>query len=380
MQEPTRPIGLYLHVPFCRRKCRYCDFYSRPPVGEEMDRFVDAVAREAAMQAPDGASVSTVYFGGGTPSMLGADRLGRLLELLGRRFRIAPGAEITVEANPLDVTEEWAEACLDAGFTRVSIGLQSVDPDQLQFLGRAHRPREGFASVRAARRAGFDNIGVDIIYGLPGWTVESAVKGVREIVSQGVPEHVSAYQLTYTEHTPLGRDLEAGAVRKLGDEEESDIYFAVFDALAEMGYESYEVSNFAKPGCRALHNANYWRHVDYLGLGPSAHSFLWPERSWNAGTLEDWFAAIGRGELPRAGSERLTADQLAAEAVMLAMRTAEGLHLGEYRRRYGRDLPADRKSVIEELAAERLVRLEGERLMPTRRGLAVADWLALELI
>ncbi|MFO7900193.1 MAG: radical SAM family heme chaperone HemW [Planctomycetota bacterium] len=393
----TSQFGVYVHVPFCRRKCRYCDFYSRPPGEGELDRYVDALIREGELRArsvrltgqtntcPTGHSASarvrTVYFGGGTPSMLGAERLARLLSAVREQFDLAADAEITVEVNPLDVTPGLAAGCLDAGFSRVSVGVQSVIEEELGFLGRLHQAPDGPRSVEILRAAGFGEIGIDLIYGLPKQTPAMAEERVRLAVESCRPTHVSAYQLTYAEGTPLWDDLQSGRIRRHTEDEAHALFRRVHETLAELGYPAYEVSNFSLGDeHRSRHNSSYWRHVPYVGLGPSAHSFDGGTRSWNVADVDRYLAALADGNPPTEGSETLTDEQLAAETIMLSLRTTDGLDLDAFRQRFGRDLVAERREAMEAAADRGLVLLSDARLRPTLDGLAVADRLVSELI
>jgi oxygen-independent coproporphyrinogen-3 oxidase len=375
-------FGVYVHVPFCRRKCRYCDFCSRPPRGgAELDAFVDAVLCEVDLSRNgELAPAATVYAGGGTPSLLGADRLRRLLGTLRERWDVAVNAEITVEANPLDVTSSWAVAARQAGCNRLSLGVQSIIEEDLRFLGRCHRASDGPRAAETARDAGFDEIGIDLIYGLPKQTPAMLEQRLRLAVEACRPTHVSCYQLTYHEGTPLGRELRAGRYRRFTQEEEHELFVTLHRTLADLGYPAYEVSNFSRNDeHRSRHNSRYWRHVPYIGLGPSAHSFLPPVRSWNADDVDAWLTALGRGELPPGGCEILSDEELATEAVMLALRTTDGLDLAGYRDRFGRDLPDAHRAAVDRAVRRGLLEVQEGRLRPTLDGLAVADRLAVEL-
>ena len=374
------PAGLYLHVPFCRRKCRYCDFYSRPVREGELDLLVACALVEMDIRSVEVGRLGTIYLGGGTPSLLGASHVAQLLDGIGRRFDVERSAEITVEANPLDVTEEWASACIEAGANRLSVGVQSVDEGDLRFLGRAHHAPDGPAAVERARRAGVSNMGIDLIYGLPGQTPGVIRDRIRTAVDSCRPEHVSCYQLTYASDTPLGRDAAAGHVTPLAEDAEYDLFMCVHETMAKLGYPAYEVSNFARDArLRARHNSNYWLHVNYIGLGPSAHSFVSPVRSWNVTSFDEYARRLDSGELATEGVESLTREQLATEAVMLALRTTDGLDLGSHGRRYGNTPLETRGEVVERLVGEGLIALEGGALRPSVRGLAVADSIAREL-
>jgi oxygen-independent coproporphyrinogen-3 oxidase len=420
--------GIYIHIPFCRSKCPYCDFCSRPPQCDaEVDAYVEAVIAEATLRAvadpADAEPADTVYVGGGTPSLIGSERPARMLDAVRASFGIADGAEITIEANPLDVTSRWAAGCLDAGINRISIGVQSVIEDDLRFLGRAHRAPGGPLAVETARDVGFEEIGVDLIYGLPKQTPAMLRDRLTLAIEACRPTHVSCYQLTIHEGTPLHADLRSRRIAEPDEETQLALFRCVHEALAELGYPAYEVSNFSLHGeHRSRHNSRYWAGAPYVGLGVAAHSFLPPSvtgpsrpraapvrdgvesepvcgqggrdtggdsasravdgatvRSWNTESIENYIASMRAGRPAEAGREELSAEQLADERVLLALRTSDGLDLAAYRQLTGRDLAARNREVIDRAVADGLLVLAGDRLIPTVDGLAVADRLAAEL-
>jgi len=372
-------IGLYVHVPFCRSKCRYCDFCSRPPAPGEMDRFLRAIESEILLRACD-RPARTLYFGGGTPSFLGIARLGGMLRGLRRAFRLQPDCEITVEANPCDLTSEWLSACRAAGVNRLSVGVQGMRDEDLRFLGRAHTVADAVAAVQRARAAGFDNLGIDLIVGLPGHTAGITREILIQAFAAFAPEHLSCYQLTCAPGTALHEAVERGQVRMPEAETEADIFMTTHETCEALGYEGYEVSNFARTEAfRSRHNSAYWTHRDYLGFGPSAHSFLNPVRSWNTTSLTEYCASLERGELPEAGQERLTAAQRAAEIILLGLRTRDGFSLEELREAGGVDLAAEKGLVLARAESDALLRCNAGRVEPTLKGMAVADQLAVAL-
>ena len=322
------PRHLYVHVPFCARRCVYCDFSIAVRRDVPVDDYVSAVARELEIRFPEGErwEVSTLYLGGGTPSRLGAAGVSRLLETFTRRIEIAPSAEVTLEANPDDVTAEAAEAWRDAGVNRLSIGAQSFDDAVLSWMHRTHDAAQVGRAVDAARRAGIDDVSVDLIFALP----ETIRRSWRTDLSRALalePTHVSLYGLTIEPHTPLGRWRQRGEVDEPPDERYEAEFLMAHETLADAGFEHYEVSNFARPGRRARHNSSYWKRVPYAGVGPSSHGFDGSERRWNEPAYAEWGRRLAEGSDPVAGSECLTGEDVAAERIYLGLRTIDGLTL-----------------------------------------------------
>jgi len=378
IEDSRDGLGVYVHVPFCRSKCRYCDFSSHVPAAGEMDRYANALATEIELRAIP-RPVATVYFGGGTPSFFGADRLCAALARIGDAFSLSPDCEITIEANPSDVTAEWLAAIRAAGVNRLSLGIQSLRDEELRFLGRRHGVAEAVGAVRRAREAGFDNLSVDLIAGLPGDTAESVANSLKDAVAKLAPEHVSCYQLTVAGGTPLAEAVKRGEVRMPDADAQADILIAVHETLGRLGYAGYEVSNFARAAeYRSRHNSATWRGEDYIGLGPAAHSFLNPVRSWNTSNTDDYCAALEQGTLPVGGEERLTSTQHAWEIILLGLRTTDGVSL-EKLLALGFDLPAEKEAELCQAFSSGLIRRSTDRVVPTLRGMALADRLALEL-
>jgi oxygen-independent coproporphyrinogen-3 oxidase len=376
--------GLYLHVPFCSAICPYCDFAVTRGGPDRRAAYVEAVVSEAGLSAGRwraAEAFDTLYLGGGTPSILAAGELERLLAALGRHLPVAPGARLFLEANPEDASPGKLAELRALGVSTLSLGVQSFDPRALKFLGRRHTPEAARRAVAAALEAGFPTVSVDLIFGLPAehQGPTSLERTLEETVALA-PHHVSCYQLTFHQGTPFGRGLERGTIRELPEPAQAAAYERVLAVLTAAGYEPYEVSNFARrtpdgADHRSAHNRKYWDHTPYLGLGPSAHSFDGRCRWWNERDEEAWRRRIGAGERPVAGEETLSDEELALEALMLGLRTAEGVDLERYRERFGVDLVARNQALVERLAAEGLVAVADGRLRPTLRGFAVADGL-----
>ncbi len=313
------PEMLYIHVPFCHSKCAYCDFYSTPRP-ELMERFVDAVTAEAAERCPEGFAPSTIYIGGGTPSMMPPALLGRMMEGMPR-----PAAglrEFTVEANPEDVTPAWTEGLLThTRADRVSMGVQSLDDTELSAIGRRHTARQAREAYGTLREGGVSNISLDLIYGLPGQTLDSWRRSLEGVLALR-PDHLSAYLLSYEPRTRLGVMLAKGLVEEASEETASQMYAILCETAREAGYEHYEISNFALPGRRAVHNSGYWDGTPYIGLGPGAHSFYGGVRGSVTPNLSRYLAAGGRGMFE---PERENDDERFNDIIITSLRTARGL-------------------------------------------------------
>lgn len=343
-------LGLYLHIPFCRSKCRYCDFYSLPRAEGEMDRYVRALTAQLIRQAPltAGYGVDTIYFGGGTPSYLGWRRLTSLLETALDHYRVCPDSEITLEANP-DSLEDPGQVreLVSAGFNRVSLGVQSADDGELRAMGRVHTFAQARSAVRAARTGGIENLSLDLIYGLPDQTMDRWRRTVERVLELE-PEHLSCYGLKLEEGTPLWRQREELTLPD-GDRQ-ADMVLWTVDRLAAAGYEQYEISNFARSGFASRHNQKYWDLSPYLGFGPGAHSDFGGVRYAWARSLADYCRAIeDGGEPPLSEKAAISLRERAGEYVMLGLRTARGLDRRAFEDRYGLSFaPVER--VLEGLA------------------------------
>ncbi len=371
--------GLYLHIPFCSAICPYCDFAVLTGGPERRARFTDHLVREIGMWSSGSEpfrGMDTVYFGGGTPSALSPEHLGRIIEAARAYLPIREDAWIFLEANPEDVTPESVLAWRDLGVRTLSLGIQSFDAEALAFLGRRHSPEQARRSVGLARGAGFHTVALDLIYGLPGQSVEAWRRTLETAISLQ-PDHISCYQLTIHEGTPFGFRLERGKLAEAPEETQAELFLLTHALLRDAGWPGYEVSNFARsPEHQSRHNRKYWNHTPYLGVGPSAHSFFGNRRWWNERKIKPYETRIDLGERPVAGSEDLSAEDLALEAVMLGIRTAEGIDLKRFQERYGVDLLERNAALVERMYRAGLLRMERGRLVPTLRGLAIADTLA----
>lgn len=377
MEAPlTSHAGIYVHVPFCTRVCPYCDFAVRTGGPQARDRYVRALLTEIEARPEGPGTVDTVYLGGGTPSVLDPDSLGRILEAVGTRWRLHPDTWVSLEANPEDIAPERLRAWRDLGVRTVSLGVQSFVDAELRFLGREHDAATAVRAVQESLSAGFPIVSVDLIFGLPGQTAANWSEQLRRAAALS-PQHISCYQLTVHEGTRFGRLRDRGTLQEMPDPEQAALFRLTHEVLGGRGYEGYEVSNFAAaPEHRSRHNSKYWRHLPYLGLGPSAHSFDGRRRrSWNRRTLADWAGALERSEDPREDEEDLDPTQLALEALLLGMRTRQGVDLAAIRDRTGLDLFRGNQERLQEWQRVGLVRLDGSRVLPTLDGLVIAESL-----
>jgi oxygen-independent coproporphyrinogen-3 oxidase len=326
---------VYVHVPFCARRCAYCDFSIAVRRVVPADEYVEALGNEMAIRFPDLGrwEVDTLYLGGGTPSRLGAAGVARLLEVARNRVSLSPDAEVTIEANPEDVTRDAVVEWRRAGVNRVSLGAQSFDDRVLAWMHRSHDASAIDRAVDAIRQGGIDNLSIDLIFALPSAIERDWREDVRRALALE-PEHLSLYGLTVEPHTPMGRWQARGELIESPEERYESEFLHAHDALGGAGFEHYEVSNFGRAGRHARHNSAYWAHVAYAGLGPSAHEFDGTVRRWNAPVYRDWLQAVNEGRDPIAGSETVEDGSRIAEQVYLGLRSMSGLRLqpAEHRR------------------------------------------------
>ncbi len=379
--------GLYIHIPFCERKCIYCSFYSVETI-EAKERFLRCIVREIEMRADalqaDGAapaSYETVFFGGGTPSLLSPEEMQRILEPLHRRFHILPDAEITMECNPGALTGEWLQGYRDLGVNRLSFGVQSFNDDELRFLSRIHSADEARKTITLAREF-FQNVSLDLIFALPHQTPERWRANLMEGLRLGTG-HFSAYSLIFEEGTRLNAMRLAGQVRPAPDELEADMYEETMATLAEHGFEQYEVSNYAYPGRECRHNLGYWERRTYVAFGPSAHGFLQsvlrPLRWANISNLTSYLNAVDSGMLPVASQEVLTSSLIIEEILFLGLRSS-GVALHEFRAATGVALRDVALKDVTWLVDGGYAILSDSHLKLTRKGYPFADRFALRLI
>ena len=368
--------GLYIHIPFCMKKCRYCGFYSTTSV-DMLPAFINALLQEMGLCKHYFKAFDTVYIGGGTPSLLSMKYLEKILEAAAKNFSLASQAEVTIETNPSDIDLSSLRDMRGLGINRLNIGIQSFDDDILKFLGRRHDRSHALSAIRAADKAGFENIGMDLIYDIPGQDRSSWLETLHLALSFH-PAHLSCYQLTFEQGTPMSTALKNGEFFPPDEEELADLFFLTSDTISKAGYIHYEVSNFARnEELKSRHNQKYWDHTSYLGLGPGAHSFDGRRRWWNHSSLTAYIADLENQVRPVAASENLTDEQLQLEAIFLGLRTINGFNLDNLKNGGKHLLTTKQMDMVYRLNELGLLQTTEGFLKPTLAGMAVADSLAL---
>ena len=387
-EEPG--FGVYVHIPFCRHRCHYCDFNTYEGQDELHESYVDALIADILRGPEQDRAATTVFFGGGTPTLLPPESLVRILRAVEEKVGLAPDAEITTEANPETVDERSFEALLAGGFNRFSLGVQSMAPNVLEGLGRTHSGDRALQALADARSAGATNVNLDLIYGSV-WERPGDWERTLELVLAAEPDHVSAYALTIEEGTPLGTLVATGRVADVDPDVQADRYETARSALASAGYDHYEISNWARPDKACDHNLIYWSHGDYLGFGAGAHGHKaeagrlgeTPEqfgrRSWAVRLPRDFIDAVASGQTTEAGSETLAPDQQAGEALMLGVRVLGGMSKEGFERRFPGALAA-RRDEIDALMEAQLLTDDPARLRLTDKGLFLANEVGARLL
>lgn len=370
--------GIYLHVPFCKQACHYCDFHFS--VNQELrTRIVEAMATELTLQRSylNNGTVKTIYFGGGTPSLLSATELKQLLSTVRGTFSVVAEPEVTLEANPDDLTPGKLSELRALGVNRLSIGIQTFHDDLLRYLNRAHNSQVSADVVATARGAGFDNISIDLIYAIPGQSEEMWCADIARAIDLQ-PEHISCYSLTIEPQTVFGAWKKQGRLAPVHDDVSARYFELLMDALGAAGYEHYEVSNFAKPGCYSKHNTAYWQRAPYLGIGPSAHSYNLTTRQFNIANNHAYLRALDSNEIP-ATQETLSREDHVNEYLLTRLRTQWGCDCGFLLKEYNYDILRIHKQYVDTLISRDLARLTETTLTLTRKGKLLADKIASDL-
>ena len=380
--------GIYIHIPFCRSRCIYCGFYSTTAL-DLRQRYVDALCREMEIRGEwrevrgERIDIETVYIGGGTPSQLTIPQLRQLFIYINKVYPLTPDSsplppEITIEVNPDDVTVEFAAVLQQLPVNRVSMGIQTFDDQRLSFLHRRHTSQQAIEAVSILRANGIRNISIDLMYGFPGETLEQWEADIERALELR-PTHLPAYGLSYEEGTPLERQLRDGTISAIDEEESLRMYDALCDRLQDAGYEHYELSNFALPGYRSLHNSGYWQGVHYLGLGAAAHSYDGVSRQWNVGDLSVYIDSIAHDMIPME-REVLDQDTRWDDLMVTALRTREGIDLSMVREEYGIDYLRYLLDAAQLSLSQDLLKIEDDHLRLTRRGIPVSDMVMADFM
>ena len=363
----SQDIALYIHFPFCRRRCSYCSFVSYQGRESDIPQYVKALNKELLLRSA-GQRVSSIYFGGGTPSLLSPGQIHEILSVVHSHFAVDQASEVTLEANPGTVDDIYLAAVRKAGINRLSLGLQSLDDGELALLGRIHTASEARDAVQFARNAGFTNLSLDLIYGLPNQTLASWFKTLDEAIGLN-PEHISLYPLTLEDDAPMRLAIQRGEVPPIDSDLTADQYELAQDTLAARGYNHYELSNWAKQGYECQHNLVYWHNLPYLGAGVAAHSYLDGHRLANTTDLDKYLNAFSRNLPPaRELDEEIGPELHLSETVILGLRLSEGIGLDDINRRFGIELLRHYEQQVDVTASLGLLECASGRVRLTRRG------------
>jgi putative oxygen-independent coproporphyrinogen III oxidase len=378
--ETSHPAGIYVHVPFCLRKCLYCNFFSTTDLSYR-EPYLRALRHEASIAPGRDRPADTLYIGGGTPSLLGVDDIRRIVETVKNSFHMLPRSEITVEINPGTADPRRLAGYRLAGVNRVNIGVQSFHDNILKFLGRIHSGRDAAAILTQTRQAGVDNIGIDLIYGIPGQTMDLWIEDLSRALDFA-PEHLSCYMLTYEAGTPLEKEVRKGRLHPLEEQLVADMFDSTRVFLNAQGYDQYEISNFARHDdtsprdYRSRHNLKYWTFSPYIGLGPSAHSFLEPVRSWNHDSVTRYIRESTSGRLPVQEKETLGNEELVIEAIYLGLRQAGGIEIDWFNKKFGEVFHTRFKNTLSFLEEKGLIAASLSACRLTGKGMRYLDAIA----
>jgi oxygen-independent coproporphyrinogen-3 oxidase len=369
--------GIYIHIPFCRKACHYCDFHFSTNL-TLVDQITDAICKEIVLrknyvQSP----LNSIYFGGGTPSLLSANQLNQLINNIYKNFTVAPEAEITLEANPDDLNKEKLTVLKNAGINRLSIGIQSFQDARLLWMNRSHNAGEAINVVNDAREAGFENLSIDLIYGLPDQNHKPFLFDLEKAISLNT-DHISAYCLTIEPKTVFGHFKKKGMLKEIDEDLAAEQFEILVSTLSTNGYEQYEISNFAKNGKYAIHNTAYWQQKPYLGVGPSAHSYNQSSRQFNVTNNQKYLRAITQGAV-LFEKEQLSRTQQINEYIMTSLRTMWGYNHQKAFSQFDFDIFKEKSSVIDNLLAHMLITKIDNCILLTAKGKLQADWVAGEL-
>lgn len=371
--------GLYFHIPFCKSICTYCDFYKTSQL-TYIEPFVETIIRELKMQNEylHSNTINTLYFGGGTPSVLQPHHFDSILDACKTLYNIANTAEITIEANPDDLSPAYLKKLLKTGFNRLSIGIQSLHNSDLQFMGRRHTAQQALIAVKDAQNAGFSNISIDLIYGVPGMDNHKWKQNLEQIFELNI-QHISAYHLTYHKHTKLWNDLKAKRFSEIPETKSLQQFEMLIDMAMDNQFIQYEISNFAKNEYFSRHNSSYWKQTEYLGLGPSAHSFNTKTRQWNVSNLNEYIEQIKNNKIP-ALTENLTVDEQFNDYVITSLRTIWGIDMLLVKNNFGEKYFCHLEKMVDKYRKSQYIAVDKHAVTLTRAGMFVSDTVLSDFI
>jgi oxygen-independent coproporphyrinogen-3 oxidase len=375
---------LYIHIPFCVKKCIYCDFFSVAYDELLVNKYSDALSKELVLKKDLASTLRTIYIGGGTPSLIPSTCFQKLMACIRDNFHLSPDIEISVEVNPGTLNEARINTLLSLGANRLSIGVQSFNDSELKTLGRIHTSEGASKSLEIIRKKGINNFSIDLIYGIPGQTTESWKHSISAALEFS-PAHISAYELTPEKGTPLYKAIETGKVKMPDEELILQMYDLAIDRLTRHGYEHYEISNFALPGRRCMHNINYWERGEYIGAGAGAHSFINNTRSKNIKDIDKYIESVNKGAVPEIESTRLTHEDALKEFIFLGLRKREGINIGpgtpasQLLLSEGTGLHTALAEASEELIGQGLIETDRDHLRLTRRGIVLSNAVIVRL-
>ncbi len=370
--------GIYIHIPFCKQRCTYCDFYTRVDNGH-IHQFLNALKKEIEIRNKYiSKPVNTIYFGGGTPSLLTKEQLIDIFDTISENFQVSENAEITLEANPDDLSEQFLTDLKLTPVNRLSIGIQSFNDEDLQFMHRRHTAKEAINAVQKAQTLGFNNISVDLIYGLPGQTLRQWNSNLAKAFDLNI-QHISAYGLTYEKGTPLYKQREKGILNTCTDDSMNRMFTSLLNKMKQNGFEAYEISNFAKPGFRSKHNSSYWKQESYLGLGPSAHSYNGISRQWNIASIKKYIDAI-ENNTGFFETEILTKNDRYNDYIMVSLRTSDGVDLNYITENFEKYYSLNFLKLIESFIKTRHVIVTNHQFTLSEKGISISDFIISKLM
>jgi len=379
MADSEKMAGIYIHVPFCKTRCIYCDFYTRTDISPKHN-YISALCEEIRLRKDyiAGEDIRTIYFGGGTPSQLSYDDFNKVFDTIYSEFRVQPDAEITMEANPDDLTPQYLETLRKLPFNRLSIGIQSFNDEELSFLKRRHSAAKAIEAVRLCKSLGYDNISIDLMYGLPNQTMDIWENNLDTAIELDI-QHISSYHLIYEQGTRLYRLFKMGDIIPVDEDLSVDMFSVMIDRLTSAGFEHYEISNFSRNGLYSKHNSSYWLGAKYLGLGPAAHSYDGQNRAWNIASISKYIEGIVN-KTPNLEIEYLDENTRYNDFILTGMRTKWGLNLSELESRFGPKMKNFCLKSAQKYINQDFLSLENNILKLTRKGIFISDGIMSDLM